>query len=138
MDVNNITEEEIESLRDEYENKETTLYQAIEFIVAMEEGDKEKSLADDEMYNLKAIANRDLKPSMMVLGKGLYKQNHSNEDVMIVEGIHLVDQGHGKKAGEIEIGEYKYMFQQIRVCYIKNGHNDIIIGTIDELLKEEN
>lgn len=43
-----MTEEEIVSLRDEYENKETTLYQAIEFIVAMEEGDKEKSLADVE------------------------------------------------------------------------------------------
>lgn len=94
--------------------------------------------ADDEMYNLKAIANRDLKPSMMVLGNGLYKQNHSNEDVMIVEGIRLVDQGHGKKAGEIEIGEYKYRFQQIRVCYIKDGHNDIVIGTIDQLSKEEN
>ena len=43
-----------------------------------------------------------------------------------------------EKAGEIEIGEYKYRFQEIRVCYIKDGHNDIVIGTIDQLLKEEN
>ena len=43
-----MTKEEMQDTIERYENGEITLYGAIEFIVAMEEGDEDKSLADVE------------------------------------------------------------------------------------------